>query len=92
MLRPATLPELADVYLAFFSKVCTIKADVRHIWDTTCVKKKFGSLGSYYRLNYTFILIFSDVELKAQFAWIEDVSVCSQWYINFSHQEYAPGY
>lgn len=66
---------LNRVGLAMFSQLCTIKANVRHIQGTTSVKKAFGSLGWYYQLDYAFVLMFSDIEIKAQFAWIEDVSV-----------------
>ncbi len=49
---------------------CTVKADLQHIPILSLVGKK----GTYYKISVDIILLFGITELRAQIAWIEDVS------------------
>jgi len=53
-----------------YSRLCTIKADISHLPKTP---KKNPSGGTYYRIDYSVILLFGLTELKAQLCWNENV-------------------
>jgi len=53
-----------------YSRLCTIKADISHLPKTPKINP---SGGTYYRIDYSVILLFGLTELKAQLCWNENV-------------------
>jgi hypothetical protein len=53
--------------------LCTVHADTSKIAKT--LQRKLGFSGVYYRLDLEVILSFGLTEVKAQIAWVENVSL-----------------
>jgi hypothetical protein len=58
------------IILDNYHEVCTVKADLSKVPTSAC----HGSSGVYYELTADIIMLFGATELKAQIAWMEDVS------------------
>ena len=66
------LASLKSLYFADnYTKLCTIEADLSRAISTL---PKVRGKGSFLRVDYDIILLFGMTELKAQFAWTENVS------------------
>lgn len=66
-------PRWLDTDPQNYKKLCTIEMDLSHLPIKPSVQTV--GTGSFYYLEYGYILQFSTVELKAQMSWMEAVSV-----------------
>ena len=55
-----------------YSKLCTVEMDLSHL-PIVPKPKANGEAGEYWFLEYTYVLCFSAVELRAQITWKEGV-------------------
>ena len=53
-----------------YAKLCTVEMDLSHLPIIPRAKSN-GETGNYWYLEYTYILFFSAVELRAQISWVE---------------------
>ncbi|KAJ3530024.1 hypothetical protein NMY22_g8745 [Coprinellus aureogranulatus] len=66
-------PQWRDVDSENYIKLCTIGVDVSHL-PIKSRPKENGGTGTYWRVDLTYVLCFSAVELRAHVAWIEEAS------------------
>ena len=60
-------------FAANYTKLCTIEADLSGV--PLLPQPKAVGQGTYYSVDYDFVLLLGMTELKAQIAWRENVSV-----------------
>jgi hypothetical protein len=60
--------------LVHFSDLCEVTADVAAVKKSTWPQLNLRSGATYYTLKFDVVLLFGLTELKAQIAWIENVS------------------
>jgi len=63
-----------SILLDNYITLCRIKADVTPLIPTARRTRSNGQV--YYQLDYSIILSFGLTELKAQYAWAENVCLC----------------
>ncbi|KAJ3515537.1 hypothetical protein NMY22_g14431 [Coprinellus aureogranulatus] len=60
-----------EPWIQNYTKLCAIGVDVSHL-PIKSVPKENGGTGTYWRVDLTYVLCFSAVELRAHIAWIEE--------------------
>ncbi|KAH6897540.1 hypothetical protein BKA70DRAFT_751100 [Coprinopsis sp. MPI-PUGE-AT-0042] len=63
-------PKWKDQDTSNYAKLCTVEMDLSHLPIIPRAKSN-GETGNYWYLEYTYILFFSAVELRAQISWVE---------------------
>ena len=66
---------ISILHLDLYSRLCTIKVDLSHLWNTSNVQTlpKITFPGVYYKVDFYVVLLFGGTEIQAQICWEENV-------------------
>ena len=64
---------MSILHLDLYSELCTIEADLSHLWNTPNLQSMSKGDEVYFKVSYDLVMLFGGTEIQAHLSWKENV-------------------